>query len=122
MTTTRRLFRDEWQPYFDDFTKRFLRDEREQTVQLELLSQSLGDQIAVRDTALRGISWDPKDMVLEVVLEDELDHLVLHPKQVSVIEEDDGFVKTIDVERDDGAHEIIELRRYAPLVRPETRV
>jgi hypothetical protein len=110
METTKQIPSHEWKDYFDRFTKRYLRDDRPEAATIEILSPSLGDQIEADAARLLGISYDAKSKALEVLLEG-MDHLVYRPKRISVIEEGDGFVPSIEILRDDDAKEILTVRR-----------
>jgi hypothetical protein len=59
---------------------------------------------------VRGISYEPKENVLEVELESG-DVRTVHPKAVWVIEEDNGFVSGMEIVRDDDSRELIRIRR-----------
>jgi len=97
--------------YFDRFTKRYLRDDRPETARIELLSPALGDQVeAEAAVQLLGISYDPKSEALEALLEN-MDHLVFQPKEIWAVEEEGGFLPSIEIVRDDGTKEILTVRR-----------
>jgi hypothetical protein len=108
--TTKQIPRQQWKEYFDRFTKRFLRDDRPEAATIELLSPGLGDQFEVEGAELLGISFDPKSRAIEVLLKN-MDHLVFQPKEISAIEEDDGFVSGIEIVCGDGVKEVLTLRR-----------
>jgi len=110
MTTTKQISHDQWKDQFDRFTKRYLRDARPETARIELLSPLLGDQVEAEAAQLQGISYDPRSRVLEVLVEN-MDHLVFHPKEIWVWEEADGFLRSIEIVRDDGTKEILTIRR-----------
>jgi hypothetical protein len=110
METTKQIRGQDWKDYFDRFTKRYLRDDRPETATIELLSPSLGDQVEVKAARLLGITYDTKSKALEILLEN-MDHLVYRPKKISVIEEDDGFIPSIEIVRDDDTKEILTVRR-----------
>jgi hypothetical protein len=112
MATTKEIPRDQWKEYFDRFTKKHLRDNRPEVATIELVSAELGDQIAA-DARILGISYDPKSEALEVLLE-SVDHLVFHPREVWVLEDDDGFLPSVEILREDGSKEILSLRRNGP--------
>jgi hypothetical protein len=100
-----RLFR-----YFDAFTKRFLRDDSPEAVDVEVMDPEIGDQIGIQGTRLIGITFDPNTDALELALEPG-DHRVYHPAEVWVVEEDDGFLSAIEVARPDGGHEVVSVKR-----------
>jgi hypothetical protein len=56
------------------------------------------------------MTYDPKSNAFEIVLEG-VDHLAFQPTQISVIEEDDGFISALEVLRADGVKEIVRMRR-----------
>jgi hypothetical protein len=110
MAATKQIPHDQWKDYFDRFTKRYLRDDRPEAATIELLSPELGDQVEAEAAHLQGISYDPRSKALEVLLE-KIDHLVFHPKEIWVWEEEDGFLHSIEIVRDDGTKEILTIRR-----------
>jgi len=110
MEATKQIPRQQWKDYFDRFTKRHLRDDRPETARIELLSPALGDQVEAEAAHLQGISYDPRSKVLEVLLEN-MDHLIFHPKEIWAWEEEDGFLRSIEIVRDDGTKEILTIRR-----------
>lgn len=109
MATTKQLPKEQWHEYFDNFTKRFLEDLNPEAADIEIISPDLGDQYEAEFVRVIGVAYDHKDNVLEVALEN-VDHLIYHPKEIWVVEEDNGFVSTIEVVRDDDTREIIRLR------------
>lgn len=113
MSETKQIDRRQWEVYFDRFTKRYLRDDRPEAARIELVSPEMGDQVEVEAARLLGISFDPKDDVLEVLLENT-DHLVFEPMQIWVVEEPDGFLPSVEVVRHDGEKEILTIRRSGP--------
>ncbi|HXV59794.1 MAG TPA: DUF5335 family protein [Vicinamibacteria bacterium] len=114
MTTTKQIPRQQWKEYFDRFTKRHLRDDLPEAATIELVSAELGAQIGVDAARLLGISYDSKSEALEVLLEN-LDQLVHKPKEIWVVEDEDGFLPSIEIVRDDGTKEILTVRRTGPL-------
>jgi len=110
MAATKQIPRNQCGDYFDRFTKRYLRDDRPEAATIELLSPELGAQVQADAAHLLGISYDPKSEALEVLLEN-IDHLVFHPKEIWVWEDEDGFLPSIEIVRDDGTKEILTVRR-----------
>lgn len=109
MAVTKQLPREQWKEYFDNFTKAFLEDLNPEDAVVEIVNPKLGDQFESDYARVIGVSYDPKDNVFEVALEG-VDHLVYHPKEIWVVEEDNGFVSTIEVVREDDTKEIIRLQ------------
>lgn len=110
MSVTKRLSPDGMEDYFSRFTKRFLKQESTDVADVEVLTPELGDQIAAEGAHLVGITYDPDTRSLEVELESG-DHRAFTPKEVWTIEDDDGFVRAIEIVRDDDASEIVRVRR-----------
>ena|SRR5258707_14277219 len=118
---TRRVPNDQLKAYFDTFTKHFLLRESTNAIDVEVLSQDWGDQFAAEGAHLYGITYDPKDNALEFEIEGG-DHRITKPQEVWTAEEFDGFVKAIEVVRDDGTREIAKVSRLgvAPAPSPPT--
>src|SRR5262245_43708555 len=112
MTATKKIPQKRWKSYFDEFTKKHLRDDRPESATIEVLTPQLGDQKEVEGVDLLGITYDPKSKALEVLVKN-MDHLVFNPKEISAIEETDGFVSGVEVVRDDGTKEVLTIRRTA---------
>lgn len=110
MATTKKLPKDEWASYFDTFSKKFLRDLNPEDARIEVISPDIGAQEQVNHVRVQGITYDRKDNVFEIAVK-HLDHLVYNPKEIWVEEEENGFVNTIEIVRDDGTREIIELKQ-----------
>ena len=110
MTTTKQIPQEQWQETFDHFTKRHLRDDLPEAVTIEHLSPDLGDQVQVEAVRLLGISYDPRSDALEVLLPN-VDRLVFHPKELWVVEEEEGFLSSVKIVRADETKEILTIRR-----------
>jgi hypothetical protein len=107
---TTRVPNDRLKAYFDKFTTHFLLRESTNAVDVEVLSSDWGDQSAAEGAHLRGITYDPKDNALEFELEGG-DHRVTKPKEVWTVEEFDGFIKAIEIVREDGTREVARVHR-----------
>lgn len=110
MSVTKRVEPEAMEEYFDRFTKRFLKPESTDVADVELLARDFGDQILADGAHLIGITYDRKEHSLEVEL-DSGDMRSIRPKEVWAIEEDDGFVRAIEIVRDDNSSEIVHVRR-----------
>ena len=110
MGATKQIPRGEWQRYFDELAKRHFRGDTSTVASLELVSEELGDQPEETTAPLVGLSYDPKSEALEVLLADR-DHLVFHPAEIWVVEEDDGFLSALEIVYADGTHEVMEIQR-----------
>jgi hypothetical protein len=107
---TTRVPNDQLKTYFDNFTRHFLMRESTNAVDVEILSPDTGDQFAAEGAHLYGITYDPKDNTLEFEIEGA-DHRVTKPKEVWTAEAFDGFVKAIEIVRDDGTREVARVNR-----------
>src|SRR5262249_8354626 len=103
--------------YFDRFTREYLGGDRVEDVTIEVLSPDVGDQREGSDMRLEGVSYDPKSQEIELLLEEAVDHLVFEPTAAWVIEEEGGFVSTLQLVRRDGTREIVYLQRGGPPAR-----
>jgi hypothetical protein len=107
---TKRIPNDQLEDYFAKFTRHFLLRESTNAVDVEVLAPDWGDQFAAEGAHLFGITYDPKARSLEFEMEVG-DHRVYNPKEVWTAEELDGFVKAIEIVRDDGSREIARVNR-----------
>ena len=110
MSTTKRLAADGMEEYFDRFNKRFLNKTPSSGADVEITSRDLGDQVLAAGVHLIGITYDPDTQALEVALETG-DHRAYRPKEVWAVEEPDGFIRAIEIVRDDDTSEIVRMRR-----------
>ena len=72
------------------------------------MSLKLGSQVQAEWVPLIGISYDPKDDVLEIALEG-LDHLITNPTELYVDEGHTGFESLSVLDGDSNRH-ILRLR------------
>jgi hypothetical protein len=86
-------------------------------VDIEVASRQIGSQVEARRLPLFGMSYDPKDDVLELLV-GELHHLIWAPREFYVDEAPLGVVclQIIDA---DGIQDIVTLRE--PLMLPNPR-
>lgn len=103
------LARDEWQSYFNDFYKKFLKDEQPEYAEVRVLSEETGAQPETRWLVLQGISFDPREDALDIRLE-SLNRMIRHPRHIYVDEDDSGWITSMQVIAGDGTKDIIELR------------
>ena len=110
MTFTTQLSPSYMADYFARFTKRYLVNESTDVADVEVLSPTLGDQPIVEGTHLIGITYEQKKNNLEIELETG-DVRAYKPKEVWAVEEEDGFLRALEVVLDDDSREIIRVRR-----------
>lgn len=98
---TRTLERTDWQSYFDRMGGTL----EGKLTSVEITSTKLGDQWAVRRLPLSGITYDPKNDLIELDMKG-VDHLVRHPQAVTV-EEQAGGIASMEIVSEDGIREIV---------------
>jgi uncharacterized protein DUF5335 len=106
----RKLDKKEWRAFLDG-ASRVLQGER---AEIEVLSLALGDQLAAEWLPLLGMTYEPKEDILEIAL-DGVDHMIGKPREICV---DEGVAGMISVEIVDaeGVRQIVKLRE--PLMLP----
>ena len=107
---TTRIPEERLQNYFDSFSKHFLLQESTNAADVEVLTSELGDQFVAEGARLMGISYDPHTRSIDIEIESD-DHRVYNPSEVWVIEEEDGFLKAIEMVQPDGTREVVRIRR-----------
>src|SRR5260221_11365751 len=106
----RKLEKSQWRTYFDRMSKELAGERAE----LEVASLKIGDEIEAEWLPLIGITYDPKDDILEIALEG-VDHLINKPREVWV-EEKGLELYSLEVIDADDARQIVVLRN--PLMLP----
>jgi len=107
---TKIVKRDKWQSYFDMLTKS-LEGKR---VTIDVGALKTGEQVEAEDLVLLGITYDPRDDLIEVSMED-LDHMIRSPRNVQIAFGDKG-VEAIQITNKDGGQQIVHLKD--PLLLP----
>jgi hypothetical protein len=103
-TMAKQLEKSQWRAYFDRMSKAIVGKRAE----IEVASLKLGDQIEAEWLPLLGISYDPKDDVIEIALEG-VDHLIHKPREVYV-EEQGLELSSLEIVDAEGVRQIIVLR------------
>src|SRR5215211_4660599 len=109
MSETKRISTDQLTRYFDAFSKRFLMADSPDSADVEILGE-LGDQRIASGVRLLGVGYDPHTNALELELESG-DHRSYRPREVWAVEESDGFITALQVVREDGEREVVNIRR-----------
>jgi hypothetical protein len=110
-----RIDRSQWEPYFDRLTRSLVG----KTAEIEVASLDLGDQIDAEWVPLIGITYDPKDDLIEVALED-LDHLIPSPREVYVDMAVGDVLVAVEIIDADGTRQIVKMRDALALPAPES--
>jgi hypothetical protein len=108
----KKLEKSQWQAYFDGVSKALIGKRAE----IEVASLKIGHRIEAEWLPLRGISYDPKDDVIAIMLEG-LEHMINHPRAVCV-EESGLELCSAEVIDADGVSQIIALRDPVMLPAP----
>ena len=105
--------RSQWAPFLDAVTNSLIGKRAE----IEVVSLSLGDQIEAEWAPLIGISYDHKDDLIEIAL-DELDHLIRSPRQLFVDYGVGEIVAAIEIVDAEGNRQIIRFKDPLALPAP----
>jgi hypothetical protein len=109
---TSRLEKPQWQAYFDQVSKGLAGKQAE----IEVNSLKLGNQTEAEWLPFYGITYDPKNDIVEVVLEG-LDHLIHKPREVFV-EHDSVEMHSVEIIDQDDVRQIVRLRNPLMLASP----
>lgn len=111
--TIRRLERSEWTGFCVHASRGYIG----KWVRIEVGSPLIGAQLEAQRVPLIGLTYDPKDDVLELIAGD-LDHLIRAPRGLWVDEQPDGNL-SLQVIDEDGAYQIVTLREPLMLPSPQ---
>jgi hypothetical protein len=107
---THKLEKSSWQPYLDKLSKTLVGKQAE----IEVDALDIGAQIEAEWVPLLGIAYDPKDDLVEILLEG-LDHLINNPGDIWVDQGPTGLA-SMEIVGTDGVKQIIRFRD--PLLLP----
>lgn len=105
----KKIEKSAWSVYFDDFSRQFRGNKRTDYAEIRIFSREIGVQQETTWMPLIGITYDRKDDLLEVAVEN-MDHLIYKPEQIYVDEAEAGVINSLEIIRQDGTREVIELR------------
>jgi len=112
--TIQKIEKDKWRSFLDGLSRILPAKEAE----IEVASLDIGDQIEAEWLPLLGLTYDPKNDVVEVAL-DGLDHLIHHPREL-YIENGAGTMTSLEIVDDEGVSQIVKLRDPLALPPPRT--
>lgn len=101
---TRKLDQPEWQAFCDRASKGLVG----KRAQIAVISLALGSQVEAEWLPLLGITYDPKDDIIEIAL-DGLDHLIHGPRELYVDILAGGLV-AIEIVDSEDVRQIVKLR------------
>lgn len=105
--------RARWAPFLDSITNSLIGKQAE----IEVVSLDLGDQIEAEWTPLIGLTYDHKDDLIEIALED-LDHLIRSPRELFIDYAVGEVVAAIEIVDGDGNRQIVKFKDALALPAP----
>lgn len=109
---TLQLEKPRWQTYFDQVSKGLVGKQAE----IEVNALNLGSQLEAEWVPIYGITYDPKDDIVEMLLEG-LDHLVHKPREIYVEQEGTQLISMEVIDQDD-VRQVVRLRSPLMLQQP----
>ena len=97
--------KSQWAPFFANLTEALIGKQAE----IEVVSLDLGDQVEAEWASLIGITYDHKDDLIEIAL-DELDHMVRSPRQLFIDYGVGSALVAIEIVDGDGSRQIVRFR------------
>ena len=114
MSALRSVPKTEWRSFFDRISEALLC----KWAEIEVAAMDLGAIIVAEWIPMLGITYDSRDDLLDVAL-DRANHLIRHPKEI-LVEEDETGLKSVAVLDGDDTRQIVNLR--TPLMLPPPMV
>jgi len=108
--TIHKLEKAQWHPFLDRLSRLLPAKQAE----VEVASLDLGDQVEAEWLPLIGITYDPKDDIVEVALEG-VDHMIRKPREL-YIDNGAGPLTSLEIVDADGVKQIVKLKD--PLMLP----
>jgi hypothetical protein len=110
--TTRKLDKTQWKGFLERMSKLLEGKQAE----IEVASLKLGDQIEAEWVPIVGLTYDPKDDLIDVEL-DGLDHMIPKPRELYV--ENGVSVASIEIVDADGVMQILKFKDPMMLPAPQ---
>src|SRR5262245_23145530 len=111
--TVRSIKKGEWASFCATVSKALEGSQAE----IEVASLDLGDQVEKEWAPLIGITYDPEDDIIDIALEDDLDHIVNHPREL-IADIDDASINALQITDAEGTRHLVKLRDALTLPRP----
>jgi hypothetical protein len=105
------LDKSRWQAYFDRVSRGLIG----KSVELEVASLDLGDQVEAQWLPLLGVDYDPRNDLVEIAL-DGADHLIRRPREVFIDDVGAAGLSSLMIVDDEGRRHIAQFRE--PLLLP----
>jgi hypothetical protein len=113
--TIRKLEKPEWRPFLDVVSKLL----EAKNAEVEIAALDLGDQVLAEWLPLLGITYDPKDDIVEVML-DGYDHMIRRPHEI-YLDNGAGALTSIEIVDANGVKQIVKLKDRLMLPAPGNR-
>jgi len=111
--TARSIEKAEWAAFCAAVSKALEGSQAE----IEVASLDLGDQIEKQWAPLIGITYDPNDDIIDIALEDDVDHIVNRPQEL-LADIDDASISALQITDADGRLHLVRLRDELMLPAP----
>jgi hypothetical protein len=108
-----KLEKAKWSPFLDYLSKAL----EGSLVEIEAASLSLGDQEQSKWLPLSGLTYDPKDDLIDIAIEG-LDHMIHRPSDIFV-EQGVASLASVEIIDADGVRQIVRFKE--PLMLPSPR-
>jgi hypothetical protein len=105
----KKLEKAKWEEYFNNLSKRL----KEEKAEVEVEAFGVFDHIEAEWLPIVGISYDPKDDIFSIYMENEkgdnLDHIIHTPEEVDLEFQDDKL-KAVEIMGGDGGKTVIKFK------------
>lgn len=105
----KKIEKEEWQSFFDNFSKKYLKDEQPEYAEIRVLSNESGAQAETGWVPLEGITYNPKDGMLYIKVE-ELNRMIWNPREIYVDEDEEGWIESFEIIESDDTRDIVQIR------------
>lgn len=106
---TRKIDQSEWSAFFGELAKDHRRRKQVDYAEVRVMSRDIGVHKEVSWLPLIGITYDARGDIIDLSVEN-MNHMIQHPRELYVDDADDGRVTCMEVLREDGVVELIEIR------------
>ena len=103
--TARAIDKAEWAAFCAAVSKALEGSQAE----IEVASLDLGDQIEKEWAPLIGITYDPEDDIIDIALEDDVDHIVSEPQEL-LADIDDASISALQITDAEGTRHLVRLK------------
>ncbi len=115
---THEVPKQEWKDFFDDLSKRRF----EWETKVEVIKESIGDQILAQGLSLNGITAEDRDdeTVVEIIVGHDTGHHqthnIINPTKVRYLADEDKPSGSVEIEEMDGTKTLVYIIQPQPIV------